>query len=332
MGLTCLEGVEGLDTVNLTFVPVNCIGLNACTLQLACQSRTTLLGTHENDALANFTRPQQLGEQSTFAVFGYRMNTVRDGVGYLVAPGDFDQLGRFEQAVGQRLDVVAEGGAEQQALLVLRHDGQHLLDVVDEAHVEHAVGFVEHQDLDLGQVEVAQARVVEQAARRGHEDVHAVAQLVDLGLHAHAAEHDHALELGQVLAVGLHAFFDLGGEFARGGQHEGADGRAAALVERALAGLEAVQHGQREASGLAGAGLRAGQQVAALQHGGNGLRLDRRRVFVALFAHGAQQRLGEAEFGKAHGSQSKPREGGRCTVRRPLGGGRRLGRCGVRIS
>jgi hypothetical protein len=27
------------------------------------------------------------------------------------------------------------------------------LDVGDEAHVEHAVGFVEHQDLDLAQLE-----------------------------------------------------------------------------------------------------------------------------------------------------------------------------------
>ena len=40
--------------------------------------------------------------------------------------------------------------------------------------------------------------MVQQAAGRGDEDVHAVAQLVDLRLHADAAEHDHALELRQV--------------------------------------------------------------------------------------------------------------------------------------
>ena len=66
------------------------------------------------------------------------------------------------------------------------------LDVVDEAHVEHAVGFVEHEDLDMREVERALAVVVEQAPGRGDEDVDAAPQLVDLRLHADAAEHHHA--------------------------------------------------------------------------------------------------------------------------------------------
>jgi hypothetical protein len=69
---------------------------------------------------------------------------------------------------------------------------------------------------------------------------------------------------------------------------------------QSLAGRQAVQHGQREAGGLAGAGLRACEQVAALQHGGNGLRLDRSGDVVALVAHSAQQRLGQAEVSEMH--------------------------------
>ena len=42
------------------------------------------------------------------------------------------------------------------------------------------------------EVERALAVVVEQAAGRGDEDVDAAAQLVDLRLHADAAEHHHA--------------------------------------------------------------------------------------------------------------------------------------------
>jgi hypothetical protein len=45
-------------------------------------------------------------------------------------------------------DLVREGRGEQQVLALLRQQGEHALDVADEAHVEHAVGFVEHQDLD----------------------------------------------------------------------------------------------------------------------------------------------------------------------------------------
>ena len=54
------------------------------------------------------------------------------------------------------------------------------LDVRDEAHVEHAVGFVEDQDLDLAEVHGLLADEVEQAARRGHEDLDAALELLDL--------------------------------------------------------------------------------------------------------------------------------------------------------
>jgi hypothetical protein len=48
------------------------------------------------------------------------------------------------------------------------------LDVVDEAHVEHAIGFVEDQHLDVLEHGLAGLQVVEQAARRRDQDVRAV--------------------------------------------------------------------------------------------------------------------------------------------------------------
>ena len=157
-----------------------------------------------------------------------RVHLLGDQLGGLVAARDLDQHRRVQQAVGERLDLVAEGGREEQALLLLRQHREHLLDVVDEAHVEHAVGLVEDEDLDVREVERALAVVVEQAARRGDEDVDAAAQLVDLRLHADAAEHHHAGELG-VLAVGAHALFDLRGELAGRREDQGADRQLAAL-------------------------------------------------------------------------------------------------------
>jgi hypothetical protein len=56
--------------------------------------------------------------------------------------------------------------------------------------------------------------------------------------------------------------------------------------------------GKVKPAGLAGAGLRAAQHVAAHQHDRDGLLLDRRRVEVARFCHRAQDRLGQAEVGE----------------------------------
>jgi hypothetical protein len=88
-------------------------------------------------------------------------------------------------------------------------------DVVDEAHVEHAVGLVQDQDLDLAQVHGLLLDVVEQAPGGGDEDVDAAAQRVDLRLDADAAEHDGAPDGRQVLAVGADAFLHLRAELPR---------------------------------------------------------------------------------------------------------------------
>ena len=61
-------------------------------------------------------------------------------------------------------------------------------DVADEAHVEHAVGLVEDEDLDPRQVDGALAEVVEQAAGRRDEDLGTGAQRADLRVEADAAE------------------------------------------------------------------------------------------------------------------------------------------------
>ena len=48
-----------------------------------------------------------------------------------------------------------------------------LADVGPEAHVHHAVGFVEHEDLELREIADAAAHVIEQPAGRGDDDVDA---------------------------------------------------------------------------------------------------------------------------------------------------------------
>jgi hypothetical protein len=59
-----------------------------------------------------------------------------------------------------------------------------------------------------------------------------------------------------------------------------------------------MQQRQREAGGLAGAGLCTGKQVTALEDRGDGLALNRGGLCVAEFGHG--------EFGKRHGKAIGP--------------------------
>ena len=59
---------------------------------------------------------------------------------------------------------------------------------------------------------------------------------------------------------------------------------------------EQLQHGQREAGGLAGAGLGGAEQIAAREHHGNGLRLDGGGFGIALLGNSAEQLGRQAEI------------------------------------
>ena len=105
-----------------------------------------------------------------------------------VARRDLDGLGVAQQTIGQLANFIAEGGREQQALLVLGHQRQNLLDVMDEAHVQHAVGLVQDQHLDGGQIHEALTGQVQQTAGRGNQNVHAFFDAGDLRFHADTAK------------------------------------------------------------------------------------------------------------------------------------------------
>ena len=73
-----------------------------------------------------------------------------------------------------------------------------------------------------------------------------------------------------------------------------------AFVAENMAHVSRHGWGQGERGGLAGAGLRAGQQVVAFEHGGNGLGLDGRGRFVARFVHSLQDGRSQVQFVKCH--------------------------------
>ena len=69
---------------------------------------------------------------------------------------------------------------KQQRLPRRRAAPQDLLDVGPKADVEHPVGFVEDDELELAEIERAAGHVVEHAAGRADDDLRPFAELFDL--------------------------------------------------------------------------------------------------------------------------------------------------------
>ena len=200
----------------------------------------------------------------------------------------------MQERIGEPGDFRRHRRREEQRLARERHELADALDVRDEAHVEHPVGFIDDQDFDRIQEQAAAAGEIEQAARRGDDHVGAARDLGLLIAERDAADQKRKVQL-VVDAVFAERLFDLGGELARRLKNEGARHAGAGA-----AALQHRQHRQGERGGLAGAGLGDAQDIAALQRVGNGLFLDWRRRVVARRFDGFEHFLAQAEFVKFH--------------------------------
>ena len=86
------------------------------------------------------------------------------------------RFGFDQEGIGQAADLGRHGGREEQGLADLRQQRDDALDIGNEAHIEHAVGFVDHQDLDVVQQDAAAIEQIHQAAGRGDQHVDAAVE------------------------------------------------------------------------------------------------------------------------------------------------------------
>jgi hypothetical protein len=194
--------------------------------------------------------------------------------------------------------MVAENSAVWRAVGVLEDP----FDVVDEAHAQHFVGFVEDQRGEAVEVEALALEVVHDAAGRADDHVGAALELAQLDDHALAAVDGQHVEAGHLAGVALEGLGHLDGELAGGGEDE--------HLRVALVDVDLVEGGQGEGGGLAGAGLGFAQDVVAGEQVRDAGGLDGRRGLVADLGEGGQNgrleiELVEAFDGCSHGSGTR---------------------------
>ena len=119
----------------------------------------------------------------------------------------------MEERVDQPGDFRRHGRREEQRLPGERHELADSLDVGNETHVEHAVGLVDHQNLDAGQQEPAALGEIKQAPGRRDDHIGAAGDLGLLIAKRHAPDQQGDIQL-VVDAVSGEGLLDLGGKFA----------------------------------------------------------------------------------------------------------------------
>jgi len=186
----------------------------------------------------------------------------------------------------QLLDTGRVGGREQQGLATLRGFDNDVFDGVIEAHVEHAVSFVQYQGVQAVQYQRTFAQVLLDTARGADDDVCAVFQRTDLRAERHAAAQGQHLDV--VFGAGQTADFlgNLVSQFAGRANHQG--------LAAEEARVDRVQQADAEGGSFATAGLGLGDQVHAFEDHRQALRLNRRHLGITegveVSQHGGGQR------------------------------------------
>ena len=200
----------------------------------------------------------------------------------------------MQEGFGDAADFGRHRRGEEQRLPRERDQLADPFDVGNEAHVQHAVGFVDDQQFNAGEQQPAALGMVEQPARGRDQDVDAAGQFGVLIAERDAADQQRDVEF-LADAVFVELFLDLGREFAGRLQDQGAG--------HPCPGAALFQHGehrQDEGRGLAGAGLGDAENVAAGQNVGDRLFLNGGRGGVAGGRNSGEHLVGKTEMGKRH--------------------------------
>ena len=113
-------------------------------------------------------------------------------------------------AANELVDITVEGGGEEHGLALLRHHVEQLHDLGQEAQIGHAIGLVDHGDLDTVERHGAPLDEIEQPARAGDDQRRTPAQRRQLGAVGHPAVHGE-----DVAPAGLAELDELGADLLR---------------------------------------------------------------------------------------------------------------------
>lgn len=288
--LVGLEVGQRPDARALTLVAVNGGSLDAIRLELLRQPIGAVLRACEHQHLEPVLGVDQVRQQMPLVLFLYTIDLLVNAIGGGIARGYFDPGGIAQEARGELADLIGVSRGKHQILPLLRQQLQHAPDGMNEAHVQHAIRLIENEAAHILQVQTALLGQIEQPARCGHEQVAPLIQRINLGVDAHAAEHNDGAQ-SNILAITPGALGYLRRKLASRRQHEGA-------WRARLRSAQVLQDREYERGGFAGACLSAGQHITAGQDGGNCLRLDGSGYAVAFFVHSTQQLGLEPEIGK----------------------------------
>lgn len=121
----------------------------------------TVLRTGEHERLLQDAALEQFHEQCRLQVLWDRIHGLCDAHCGRRLTLQVDRHRILEHLAGQRANRRGHGGAEKERLSLRRNVAEDAFDIGQKSHVEHAIGFVQHQMLEATQLCIRAGRMIE---------------------------------------------------------------------------------------------------------------------------------------------------------------------------
>ena len=237
---------------------------------------------------------QQLFQQLCLLGLGDEVHLLRHLVRRLARRRDFDANRAVEIAVGDLIHQLGHGCREQHRLALFRDQVRDFAQVMDKAHVEHLVGFIQHKEGRRVELDRTAIQKVQQTARCGDQQIDTAFQTLDLRVDRLAADNHRHFNL-RAFSIAAQVHGDLLRQLAGWGQDQTAH-RTRLGAAFKLHHLRQKRH--TKSRRFTSAGLGKAHHVTAIHGLGDRLALDRGWIFQTHFIQPGNQFLWQAHHVK----------------------------------
>ena len=151
------EILQSAEPLILRAVGMDRSRLDSAALEPARDPIGAALRPGKNEDRVELRVGEQMEQKRGFQVRSHFVGKLRHRVRRVRAPADLNNFRRLLKLVGQRLDLRGERRREHQRLALPRQRAHDLPNRGKKSHVQHPVGFVEHEKFDPGKIADAAA-------------------------------------------------------------------------------------------------------------------------------------------------------------------------------
>ena len=195
-----LKRSQRLLTRVLRLIPVDGARMDPRTGKVAHHAVRAVLGAGKHERRHNRRVLQQMDQQAAFIGLVHKIDALRDSLHRSSLRRDLHTDGMMQEGIHKLHNFGRHCRGEKERLLFLRQLRDHLFHIVDKAHIEHSVRFVEHKDLHAAEIHNPLTDQIVEPARGCDQNFHAAPQAFHLRVLRYAAEHDGAVQ-GKILPV-----------------------------------------------------------------------------------------------------------------------------------